>query len=264
MHQQAPGTFLRLRDNIHECLSQVDLHKEAVQLAHCEPRSLESKGFCRSHYCPSCTHYWASKQRRNLESLLPTLLASDPTLQLWWITAACADNHDIATHARAAVLGTQRLLRHPRLKGRVVASFSVLEVAYKTSPTLPCCHTHTLVVTKPMDQGRHRISHPDWVHLWEGVCSLPRLRSDPSARVLRRNPAKKNSTSIWVEQARQTPDDITRLTNYVTKWSFKDNLVADFDTQLKASPGRFIDRVRQLHNVTRFFGSLAYRTRLAR
>jgi hypothetical protein len=263
MQSTAPDAFTRIRDNILEILNQHALHKETIRIEHCE-RGLGSSGFCRSRFCPRCTNYWAAKQRKNLETLLPALLGSDPSLQLWWITAAAADSPDITRHARAAALGTQRLLRHPRLKGRIVASFSVLEVAYKTCRVYPCCHTHTLLVTKPMSVGRHRISHPEWVRLWEQVCSLPRLRSDPHARILRSNPAKKNNTSLWAEQAKTTPEDITRLINYSTKWSFQNNLVADFDRQIQASPGRFIERIQQLQGCTRFFGSLSYRTRIPR
>jgi hypothetical protein len=60
----------------------------------------------------------------------------------------------------------RKLLRHPRLRGRVIASFSVLEVATKPWRKNPCVHVHTLAVTKPL-RGRNYISQKLWIAMWE-------------------------------------------------------------------------------------------------
>jgi hypothetical protein len=194
-------------------------------------------------------------ERRNLEQLLPALLATDSTLQLWFVTSAAKDSADIRSTAKAAVTGVRRLLRHPRLKDRVVAHFSVLEVAHKTSRVDPCSHVHTLVVTRPMDRGRHRISEREWVELWEQCCPLARGR-DPTVRLLRRNSSKpKPNLSIVVKRVPVTPVDITRVSRYVTKWATPDNVVRNYRSLL-ADPATFITRIQSLMGVTRFFGSL--------
>lgn len=70
-------------------------------------------------------------QRRHLEVALPSLLQTNPTYQLWFITAAAADSRDVTAHSKSAVLGMKRLLKHGELKSRVISHFSVLEVALK-------------------------------------------------------------------------------------------------------------------------------------
>lgn len=195
------------------------------------------------------------KERRHLEQTLPALLATDPKLQLWFVTAAAKDSADIRTTAEAAVAGVRRLLRHPKLRSRVVGSFSVLEVAHKTSRQHACSHVHTLIVTLPMDKGRNRISEAQWVALWEECCPLARAR-DPTNRLIRHDKRHlKRNLSIVVKRVPTGGIDVTKVIRYCTKWSYAQNIASSYQTLL-AQPGAFIRRIQALIGVPRFFGSL--------
>lgn len=203
-------------------------------------------------------HQLVVKQRLHLEVALPTLLDTDPNLQLWFLTAAAEDSCDVSTHAKATILGMRRLLKHPRLQNRIVGSFAVLEVAHKVSRLQPCAHVHMLLVTKPIDQGRNRLSEAAWIHLWEELCPLARKR-DPTIPLTRRNRKKpKPNLSFVAERVPRQPDDITRVIRYCTKWSYAGNIARNY-RQLLTQPKAFIKRIEALKGVTRFFGNLHHR-----
>jgi Replication protein len=245
----------RVSADISLTLTRKELHKHSVLIDGCYGWK-----HCHSPYCLKCMSRRVMNERNNLKQLLPPLLHADLTLQCWFITAAAADNRDIRTHSLAAVTGMRRLLKHRRLKGRIVASFSVLEVAHKTSRTDPCAHIHTLIVTKPMDKGRHRISEAEWIRLWESVCPLARAR-DPTRRLLRANRMRpKANLSIVVQRVPRATGDIDRVVNYCTKWATPLRAAGNYRDMLQ-DPDGFIQRIESLRGVTRFFGSL-HRQRL--
>lgn len=197
------------------------------------------------------------KQRLHLQSALPALLNTNPKLQLWFLTAAAADSCDVSNHARAAVLGMKRLLKHPRLQTRIIGSFAVLEVAHKVSRVEPCSHVHMLIVTKPIDTGRYRLSEKSWIQLWESLCPLARKR-DPTIPLTRRDRKKpKPNLSFVAERIPLEVDHITRVIRYVCKWSYVKNVSRNYRALL-ADPKAFIERIVALQGVTRFFGSLHY------
>jgi len=198
------------------------------------------------------------KERRHLEHSLPSLLRTDPSLQLWFVTAAAEDSPDIHTTAKAAVLGVRRLVRHPRLKKRVVGYFAALEVAHRTSREHPCAHVHAVLVTFPMDKGRHRISEADWVGMWEECCPLARGR-DRAIKMLRyARGSPKPNLSIVVQRVSENSTDITRVIRYSTKWATADR-IANHYRALLIQPDRFIWWIQSLRGIHRFFGDLHLR-----
>jgi len=240
----------RTSADISRLLTRNNFHRDAVLIDGCYGWKN-----CKSAFCIKCMSRRTLKERRHLETILPDLLATDPTLQLWFVTAAAEDSPDIRTTAEAAVLGVRRLLRHPRLSNRVVGSFSVLEVAHKTSREYACSHIHSLVVTRPMDRGRHRISEAGWIDLWEHCCPLARKR-DPTVPLLRQNSKRpKPNLSVVVEPVPRDGPDITKVIRYCTKWSYADNITRNY-RELLSKPGEFISRIQSLQGVTRFFGDL--------
>jgi hypothetical protein len=149
----------------------------------------------------------------------------------------------------------KQLLKNPRLKGRLIAHFSVLEVALKRHRTNPCAHVHSLIVTKPIDHGRYRISEADWILMWEAACPLARRR-DLSAPLKRRQPTKPRKHASFVAlRAGPTKVDLDSLICYCTKWATPRNITRNY-RELLTNPDRFIQRIDSLKRVTRFFGPL--------
>jgi hypothetical protein len=242
----------RSNSDVASFLASRGLQNDANKLDGCKPTR-----HCQSTFCLNCIRYRAIRNRTHLQLQIPKLLDEDINLELWFLTGAAADSPDVHKHATAAVTGMRRLLRHKRLANRVVASFSALEIASKTSPTLPCCHVHSLVVCKQISHGRYRISEADFVHLWERACDLPRLRADPMARMLRRNQnRKKENLSLVAVQIPRIPTDISSTISYVTKQAQPKRLLDDYE-KLLGDPDAFINRIQQLHRVPRFFGDQA-------
>ena len=195
------------------------------------------------------------RERKHLEEVLPALLKKHPGAQLWFLTGAAEDSDEVNTHAKAAVRGMKRLLNHPRLKNRVIAHFSVLEVALKRHRINPCAHVHSLIVTKPIDKGRYRISEPDWIRLWEEACPLARKR-DLSIPLKRKQPTKpRKHPSFDARRVGPTKTDLDRVIRYSTKWATPMNITRNY-RQLLTDPDRFIRRIDALKGVTRFFGPL--------
>ncbi len=195
------------------------------------------------------------RQREYLKEALPALLRANPKAQVWFFTGATEDSEDVNTHAKAAVSGMRRLLKHPRLRGRVISHFSVLEVAQKRHRVHPCAHVHSLVVTNPIDKGRYRISEPDWIRMWEEACPLARKR-DLSVPLKRKQPTKPRQHASFVAvQCGPTEADLEALIRYSTKWATPRNITRNY-RQLLLDPDRFIRRIDALKRVTRFFGPL--------
>jgi Replication protein len=240
----------RLSSDIEVVLLEHDHIKDAVRIKGCY-------GYrqCQSVYCIHCASRRAYKERRHLLGSLQKLLAQNPRYQLWFITGAAADSPDVRTSACAAVLGMKKLLSHSRLKGRVIAHFSVLEVAHKHGREHPCAHVHTLAVTRPMDKGRYRISRKDWVSLWEGACPQHRKRAPTSVR--RRKGAKPEEHLSLV--AKLIPRDRSHMIpviKYCTKWAATRRVTRDYRRLLRPNPQAFLDRIDALKGVPKFFGGL--------
>jgi hypothetical protein len=191
-------------------------------------------------------------ERQHLNVALPAILAKHPTAQLWLITAAAADGANVNAYARSVVAGTRRLLKQPRLKARMITSFSVLEVSQMVGRE-PCAHTHTLLVTKPITVGRNRISEADWIGMWEAACPLARKR-DPSVRLIRKG-KKKPNLSIVAEHVPRHGLHVAHIIEYVTKWANVSNVNRNYQSLL-TDPPQFIERIQSLIRVTRFFGTL--------
>ena len=210
---------------------------------------------CQQAYCIKCMSRRVYKERKHLQTALPALLRKHPKAQVWFLTGATEDSPDVNTHAKAAVRGMKQLLKDPRLKGRVIAHFSVLEVALKRHRTNPCAHVHSLIVTNPIDKGRYRISEPDWIRMWETACPLARRR-DSSVPLKRRQPTKPRRHASFVAlRAGPTSVDLDRLIRYCTKWATPRNITRNY-RELLTDPDRFIQRIDSLKGVTRFFGPL--------
>ncbi|WP_263374007.1 protein rep [Granulicella aggregans] len=210
---------------------------------------------CKSAFCIKCASRRVWKQRSHLKRELPALLEVAPSRQLWFLTGAAEDGSDVRELSQAAMLGMNRIVRHPRLKNRVISSFSVLEIAHKTNRVDPCCHVHTLVVTEPMHQGRHRISEREWIELWEECCPRPRKR-DPTVPLVRSNARKpKPNLSFVAERVPRTAQDIAKVIHYCTKWATPWRIIDSYRTLL-ANPHLFIERINALVGVTRFSGEL--------
>jgi hypothetical protein len=156
--------------------------------------------------------------------------------------------------AMVAVTGMKRLLKHPRLIRRVVASFSALEVSLKNSRTEPCAHIHTLIVTRSIDKGRHRISEADWVTMWEESCSLARTR-DPGKMMRKTSQPKPNLSLVAKFVPHGESVQLSKVISYVTKLATPANL-ADYFRPLIATPDEYIARMDALVGVTRYFGPL--------
>lgn len=196
---------------------------------------------------------WA--ERKHLEESLPAILNGDPHLQVWFVTSAAEDNPDVALTANAVVRGVKSMLRHHRLKERVVGSFNVLEVAHKTSRIDPCSHVHSILVTHPIDKGRSRISEAEWVRIWEECCPLARKR-DPTVKLIRQNINRpKPNLSIVAKQVPRTEIDLQRIINYCCKWSYPERIARNY-RDLLLDPETFFNRIDALKRVTRFFGNL--------
>lgn len=253
-------TLSRLSGDIQAVLSKNDRQREAVKVRHCY-------GFkqCHSPYCIKCVSRRAFAQRKHLLAVLPKLLELDHSHQVWLITGAAADNPDVKTAARACVSGMRRLFKHPRLRNRVIAYFSVLEVAHKHGRQHPCAHVHALTVTKPIDNGKYRISRRDWVHIWEDVCpqhrkplSLPRRR--------RKEASAKIHASLDIRRVPRTADDLNRVLRYCTKAARWSRVAQDYHQLLVPDPRVFLGRIAALKGIPRFFGPLhkGKRTTIAR
>lgn len=243
-------TLSRLSGDIEAVLCKHNYHREAVKVRHCY-------GFkqCHSPYCIKCASRRAFAQRKHLLTVVPKLLEQDDSCQVWLITGAAADNPDVKTTARACVSGMQRLLKHPRLRNRVIAYFSVLEVAHKHGRQHPCAHVHTLVVTKPINKGKYRISRRDWVRIWEGVCpqhrkplSIPRRRRKGTSAMIH--------ASLDVRMIPRTADDLNRVLRYCTKAARWRRVAQDYNQLLVPDPRVFLGRIAALKGIPRFFGPL--------
>jgi hypothetical protein len=210
---------------------------------------------CQSVYCIRCASRRAYKERQHLLAALQELLTQDPRSQLWFITGAAADSPDVATAARAAVSGMRKMLKHPRLRGRVIAHFSVLEVAHKYGREYPCAHVHTLVVTRPMDKGRYRISRKDWVSLWENACPQHRRRA-PALEPRRKGGKREQHHSLVAKLVPREMNDLTRVVKYCTKWAAPYRVVRDYSRLLWPNPQLFLERMAALKGVPKFFGGL--------
>jgi|SRR5450631_2040387 len=151
--------------------------------------------------------------------------------------------------------GMRKLLKHDRLRNRVISHFSVLEVAKKRGRETPCAHVHTVLVTKPIHTGRYRISEPDWILMWEQACPLARQRdlSIPLKRKQPKNPSR--HPSFLAKRAGVTGDDLTGLIQYCTKFAAPKKIAMTY-RELMRNPDEFIERIDSLKGVTRFFGGL--------
>jgi hypothetical protein len=260
----------RLSGDIEAVLFRNNLIKDAIRIKHCFGYKQ-----CQDPYCIRCTSRRAYIERRHLSIALTTLLDENPRYQLWMLTGTAADSPDVRTSALAAVRGMKRLLKHPRLKGRVIAHFSALEVADKSWREHPCAHVHSLVVTKPMDKGKYRISRRDWVAMWEDACPQHRIRvptskrrrpmppktksrrsAPASAKRRRGDPQPREHPSLKADLVPREPDHILRVVNYCTKWAATRRVVSDYRRLLGPNPLKFLDRIAALKGVTKFFGSL--------
>lgn len=250
----------RLAGDVEAILLQNYLIKDAIRIKHCFGYQQ-----CQNPYCIRCTSRRAYLERQHLIAGLETLLDQNPKYQLWLLTGAADDSPDVRTSALAAVRGIKRLLKHPRLKGRVIAHFSALEVADKSWREHPCAHVHTLVVTKPMDKGKYRISRKDWVAMWEDACPQHRIRvptakrrrsAPPSAKRRRGGPKPREHPSLKADLIPLERDHIIRVVNYCTKWAATKRIVRDYRRLLGPNPLRFLERIASLKGVTKFFGSL--------
>lgn len=242
----------RLNADIAQHLNKRGLYRESIRVSQCH-------GYKQCHclYCIHCASLRVYKQRLHLTMALSALLAQHPKAQVWFLTGATEDSDDINAYAKAAVRGMRRLLKHPRLRNRLIAHFSVLEVALKRHRTLPCAHVHTLAVTKPMDKGRYRISECDWILIWEAVCPLARKR-DCSIPLKRRHPKKSRKHASFVAiMAGTSAADLKGLIRYCTKWATPRNITRNY-RQMLLDPDRFIHRIDALKGVTRFFGPLHF------
>jgi hypothetical protein len=148
----------------------------------------------------------------------------------------------------------RKLLRHPRLRGRVIASFSVLEVATKPWRKNPCVHVHTLAVTKPL-RGRNYISQKLWIAMWEQACPqhrrpLPRRRRPRQGAKLPKHP------SLVAKMVPRTEVDLTRVVRYCTKWATVRNIASDYRRLLAPNPRDFLERIAALKGIPKFFGGL--------
>jgi Replication protein len=223
----------RVCADISQLLNDQGHTKDAELMAACRPGKR-----CSSAYCLKCIRSRAIRTRKHVHKTLPALLDNDLNLELWFITGCCADSDDVKTHARSAVRGMKKLLKHPRLRNRIVGVFGAMEIAPKTS-RLPCAHVHSLIVCKPISKGKYRISEADWVRMWEESCDAPRL--NPHLKMIRRNAArKKPNLSLVALQILRNQLDISGTIDYCTKGSDHDQVM-----------------LNQLKGTTRFFGDLA-------
>jgi hypothetical protein len=248
----------RVSDEIETFLTQRGLVEDAVRINKCF-----GYRYCHSRFCIKCASRRVYRQRKHLLSALPALLSEDTRYQIWFITGAAADSADLNAAARSAVIGMQRLLKHDRLKRRVVAHFSVLEIAHKHGRKHPCAHVHTLVVTKPMNKGKYRISRKDWIEMWEEACPLHRKRVAkpryPRRRRVTKTRRSKKTNAHESLVAKMIPRDerhILRVIRYCTKWANPRRVARDFRSLLNPDPNAFIHRMDTLKGVTRFFGGL--------
>jgi Replication protein len=240
----------RVSSDIAAHLLKRNLIRESIRINKCYGHK-----HCQQPYCIKCMSRRVYKQRKHLEEALPAALRNHPGSQLWFLTGAADDSHEVNLHAKAAVRGMREMLKNPRLKSRVIAHFSVLEVALKRGRLKPCAHVHSLVVTKPLDKGRYRISEPDWILMWEQACPLARKR-DLSIPLKRRQPTKpRKHASFVAKHAGVTDEHLDRLIRYCTKWATPRRITKNYRALL-ADPDGFIRRIDSLKGVTRFFGPL--------
>lgn len=237
------------------------LISESLKLSTCY-----TKNHCHSRWCIHCMQRRASRQRKYLCGVkengyfgsLKSTLEQDPSHQLWFITACVEDSPEINQHALAAVRGMKTLLRDPRLATQIVGSFSVLEISRKHGRKYPCCHVHTLLVTKPL-LGRYYVSQPRWVQMWEQACPLHRKRI--TEKLLRKNDSKPipKNISILAKLVPKSEDDFKRVGIYVSKWASEKAIADNYYSIMHdpTNPNAFAERIEGLTGVTRFWGSMA-------
>jgi hypothetical protein len=240
----------RLSADIAVLLNKRGLFRDSILIGKCFGHR-----HCQRAYCIKCMRRRVYLQRKHLQQALPAILKQHPGAQVWFLTGAAEDSDEVNSHAKAAVRGMKRLLNHPRLKNRIISHFSVLEVELKRYRTDPCAHVHSLIVTKPIDKGRYRISEPDWIRIWEESCSLARKR-DLTIPLKRRQPTKpRKHPSFDARRVGPTKADLERVIRYSTKWATPRNITRNY-RQLLTDSDRFIRRIQALKGVTRFFGPL--------
>ena len=240
----------RVSDDIESLLTQRGFVHDAVRIHHCY-----GWRHCHSAYCIKCMSRRVYRQRKHLLPAIQTLLATNPQYQLWFLTGAAEDSSDINAHAWNAVSGMKRLLKHARLKRRVIAHFSVLEVAYKRGRKHPCAHVHSLVVSKPMDKGKYRISQRDWIALWEVACPLHRKRQQQPPTLRRRGPKPWTHPSFVAKLLPRDDMQQLKVIRYCTKWATP-RVTRNYRRLLAPDPNVFLKRIDALKGVPRFFGEL--------
>jgi hypothetical protein len=256
---------LSLRVRMH-----LDLHgyrSESKRIAACT-----GKSHCRSRFCPLCIYRRAAREREHLRLVLQALLDTHPTLQLWHVTSNAEDSEEITEHATAAVAGVKKLMNHPQFKGkqgnRIVGWFAALEVA--TIEDTPCCHVHTLIVSKPL-AGAFVMHQSRWNELWFECCSLPMqltagITSEDIPR-RQRNPSLHHEIPLplhiravprrdvlYKEKWQSFEQHVLRKLRYVTKEACTGRLSRHVLQQIESNI--FISERDALVGVDRFFGSL--------
>jgi hypothetical protein len=242
----------RINADIQRLLTKKAMHRESLRLRDCFGHHQ-----CNTAWCLLCASRRARKQREHLMTALPEILR-DRRLQVWHVTGCSADSDDIRVHALAAMNGMRRLLKQPRLIGRVVTFFACLEVEYKAYRSTPCAHCHALVVTRDITKGRNYISEPDWIAMWEEVNPLHRLRpadDDLTRRYTPKNPRKDTSIKAVLVKKPNDVNELDHLARYVTYWGTPNN-AARYYRQLLKDPDLFIRHTKALFRVPRFIGPL--------
>lgn len=239
----------RLSSDIQAVLLEHNLIKDAVRISHCY-------GYhqCQSIYCVLCASRRAYKERQHATEAIKELLGKDSRYQLWFITGAAADSPDIRASARSAVVGMSRMLRNHRLKGRVIAHFSALQVERKQWRKYPCAHVHTLAITKPL-RGRSYISQKLWIAMWEQACSHHR-KPLPERRLHRKGAKLPQHPSLLARLVPRRDIDLIRVVSYCTRWATAKHASIDYGRLLSPNPRDFLERMAALKGIPKFFGSL--------
>jgi len=235
----------RCAGDIEALLTKRGMVRDAVRVAGCF-------GYrqCSSPFCIRCASRRAYKQREHLLVAVPTLLRADGRYQVWHVTAVAADSPDVRRQSWGVVTGVRRLMKHDRLRGRVVSYFAALEIFQHSRREYPCAHAHVLVITRPMDKGKYRISRCDWIRIWEAVCPAARQLSGPcrASRV-------GANVSLLANHIPREDEHIRRVINYCTKWAVPE-AAADSFRGLLTDPDRFIQQHLALRGVPRYFGDM--------
>lgn len=205
-----------------------------------------------------CASRRAYKEREHLSVKLREVLARDPKYQLWLITGTAEDSPEVRKSALAVVWGMKRLLRHPRLRGRVIEYFSVLEVERKQWRNYPCAHVHTLLITKPIDKGKYRISKSDWVAIWETVCPRARNRI-PSIACEQMKNGGAEQPSLKACLIPRDENHLTAVIRYCTKWAAPKLARRGCQDLFSPHSEGFVERMIALKGVPRFFGDMHIR-----